>query len=182
MSRSRMVVATALATVATGCSLLGGGAGSPVRVTPPSVAPSASARTPVGACTVGRGAGHKRNSGLVSVDTHPTGVVAVWLPGMNQHPCRAALTRGNADLARQLAADIRRAPKWPSGTYNCPMDDATGARLYFEQSGTTKAELVDVSLAGCSGIGAPGRSRRQLTDRLPHNLASIAPAPWRTRL
>lgn len=193
MSRSRMVVAAALATSVTGCSLLGAGsptrgtpplgAGSPVRGTPPSVAPSASTRTPVGACTAaGRDAGYKRNQELVSVDAHPTGVIAVWLPGMNQHPCRAALTRGNADLARQLATDIRTAPKWPSGIYHCPMDDATGARLYFEQSKTTKAELVDVGLAGCRGIGAPGRSERQMTDQLSHDLALIAPAPWRTRL
>ncbi|MEV0407643.1 hypothetical protein [Actinoallomurus sp. NPDC050550] len=182
MSTSHVVVVAALATAATGCSLLGGGAGDPVRATPPSVAPFASTGTPVGACSAGYEADHERSRGLVSVDARPIGVVAVWLPGMNQRPCRAALTRGNADFARRLATDIRTAPKWPSGAYNCPMDDASGASLYFEQSGTAKAELVDVHLAGCRGIGAPGRSSRELTDRLSHDLASIAPAPWRTGL
>ncbi|MCO5973511.1 hypothetical protein [Actinoallomurus soli] len=101
---------------------------------------------------------------------------------MNQHPCRAELTRGDADSARRLAKDVEAAPKWPSGNFSCPMDDALGAELYFEQSKHATAELVDAQLSGCRGITAPGRSSRWLTDRFARDLASIAPAPWRVRL
>ncbi|GAA4615895.1 hypothetical protein GCM10023195_70350 [Actinoallomurus liliacearum] len=163
---------------------MGAGQGDPVTAVPPTSAPSAVVRMAGDAqvCTVRRASGRDRVRGLVAVDPHPVGIVVVWLPGMNQHPCRAELTRGNADLARRIAKDVEAAPKWPSGVFHCPMDDALDAELYFEQPRHAKAELVDAGLAGCRGIAAPGRSARQFTDRFARDLASIAPSPWRTRL
>lgn len=182
MNRWQWAAAVASAATVAACSPFGA-SGGPVRATPPSAAPSASAR-PEGAghaCLVPHGAEDERNHGLVSVGGRPTGVIAVWLPGLNQRPCRAALTRGNADVARRLAKDIRAAPKWPSGNFNCPNDDGAGARLYFQRSGSTLADLADIQLSGCRGVDAPGRSARWMTDRLFHDLASIEPAPWRPR-
>ncbi|MGI5229486.1 hypothetical protein [Actinoallomurus sp. CA-142502] len=182
MHRWQRAVAVASAVALAACSPFGG-SGAPVRGTPPSAAPSASARASgTGHVCVGsHGSRRVPSHGLVSVGSRPTGVVAVWFPGMNQRPCRAALTRGNAVLARRLAKDIRAAPKWPSGTFNCPSDDGAGARLYFQRSGSTLADLADVQLSGCKGVDAPGRSARWMTDRLLRDLSSIEPAPWRPR-
>jgi hypothetical protein len=183
MSRSLVVVAVSIALTATGCSLVGAAGGGPVHAIPPSVAPSAVRRTGNGSpCIVRRASSDVRPRGLVGVDPHPAGVIAVWLPGMNEHPCRAALTRGNSELARRLAKDIAKAPKWPSGAYNCPSDDGTRAELYFQQPEHAEAELVDVDLAGCKGLDAPGRVARQMTEEFSHDLASIAPVPWRNGL
>ncbi|WP_329259970.1 hypothetical protein OG417_23565 [Actinoallomurus sp. NBC_01490] len=182
MRRWQWAVAVASAMGVTACSPSGAG-GEPVRATPPSVAPSPSVRTvaPGHACLIRHGTEGGRDHGLVSVGSHPSGVVAVWFPGMNQRPCRAALTRGNAEVARRLAKDIRAAPKWPSGAFNCPSDDRRGARLYFQRSGSALADLVDLRLSGCRGIDAPGRSPRWMTERLFRDLSSIEPAPWRPR-
>jgi hypothetical protein len=184
MSRRPVIVAVVLALAATGCSLAGAGKARPVLAAPRSVAPSAVVRTVDGnqSCVVPHPPENERQRGLVRVDPYPVGVIVVWLPGMNQRPCRAALTRGNADLARRLAKDVATAPKWPSGTFSCPADDDSSAQLYFEQSKIAQAELVEVRLAGCKGIDAPGRSARQMTDRFSRDLALIAPAPWRAGL
>lgn len=185
MTRLPVVVAVVIASGSAGCSSNGGGTGRPVLAAPPSVAPSAVLRTMDGGhtCFVRRAVDdNERVRGLVNVDSHPAGVIAVWLPATGQRPCRAALTRGNADLARRLAKDVAAAPKWPSGGYNCPNDNGTGARLYFERPKSADVELVDVRLAGCRVMDAPGRSARQMTDRFTRDLRPIAPAPWRAAM
>ncbi|MDN3355805.1 hypothetical protein [Actinomadura sp. DC4] len=143
------------------------------------MAPSATVQSPAEGgrvCVTGRTSSEGKSHGLVTVGGHPTAVVAVWLPSLEQSPCRTALTRGDASTARRLAKDVRKAPKPPSGTFNCPNDNGRGARLYFAHDGT--ADLVELRLAGCRGVSAPGRGTRTLTDRLARDLAPIAPSPW----
>jgi hypothetical protein len=172
------VIAVAAIGLAAGCSLLGTGTGGPVHVTPPAAAPATMTR---GAClVVGRSSPDTKSKGQVAVGRHPTGVVIVWLPGMNQHPCRAAISRENADSARRLAEDIDEAPKFPNGNFNCPSDDAMGARMYFTHEGT--ADLAILGFSGCRGISAPGRSARSFSTRLARDLAPIAPHPWHDHL
>jgi hypothetical protein len=97
-----------------------------------------------------------------------------------RRPCRTALTREDAATARRLAEDIRKAPKAPSGNFNCPGDTGIRARLYFGHDGT--ADLVDLRFGGCRNVSAPGRSAREFTGRLARDLAPIAPSPWNRHL
>lgn len=180
MSGRRVVALALVASVAAGCS----STGDPVRAAPPSAAPPATTRSDAGgghACTTHRTDPGNRQKGLVSVARHPSAVVVVWLPALGQEPCRTALTRGDAATARRLAGDVMAASKFPSGTFNCPNDSGIGARLYFSHGGGT-ADLVELRLAGCRGISAPGRSAREMTTRLARDLAPIAPSPWNQHL
>jgi hypothetical protein len=179
MSGRRVVALALVAAGAAGCS----STGAPVRAAPPSVAPSATIHTYAGgghACVTPRLSSQRRSKGLVSVGRHPSAVVVVWLPELGQHPCRAALVRGDAATARRLAEDVMKAPKFPSGAFNCPNDSGMGARLYFGHGST--ADLVELGLGGCRGMSAPGRSSREMTGRLARDLAPIAPYPWNRHL
>lgn len=179
MSGRRVIALVLVASAAAGCS----STGAPVRAALPSAPPSATTRSYAGgahACITPRTSSDDREKGLVSVGRHPSAVVVVWLPGLGQEPCRTALTRGDAATARRLAEDVMKAPKFPSGTFNCPNDSGIGARLYLGHDGT--ADLVDLRLSGCRGISAPGRASREMTDRLVRDLAPIAPSPWNQHL
>jgi hypothetical protein len=179
MSGRRVIALVVVASAVAGCS----STGAPVRAVPPPVAPSATTRSYAGgghACFTPETSPDGRKKGLVSVGRHPSTVVVVWLPELGQEPCRTALTRGNAATARRLAEDVMKAPKFPSGTFNCPNDSGIGARLYFGHDGT--ADLADLRLSGCRGISAPGRAAREMTGRLARDLAPIAPSPWNQHL
>jgi hypothetical protein len=123
-----------------------------------------------------------RRHGLVTVDKDPNGVTAVWLPGLNQRPCRAQRTSDPASTARRLAHDIRSAPKFPSGDIACPADDGSAVGLYFSVNGDEQPEYVRVALRGCAPVDAPGRSARRSTDALRTDLGNIAPTPWASAL
>lgn len=112
---------------------------------------------------------------LVTVAPRPAGVIAVWLPGLNAAGGPTS-TRGGAAIAGRLAGDILTAPRFPPGTYSCPMDDASESRLAFRYAGTSAVQRVTVKLTGCPTITAPGRAARRTDPALVCDLASIAPS------
>ncbi len=120
--------------------------------------------------------------GLVSVDPFPTGVVLVWLPGLNGRPCRAVLAHAGTRVARQLAVGVDAAPAVRPGLSAGAADDATAVGLYFTYAGRTVAEEVLIGLGGEELVDAPGRSPRELTDALAAVLRPLAPLAWRQRL
>ena len=133
-----------------------------------------------GACLSNQGpTSNVKADGHVTVDSSPTGVSVVWLPGLNARPCLAALTHGAAEMAVALANDIQHAPYLSSRATSCPNDDGSGVRLYFSYAGGHATEQADVNLAGCRAITAPGRSSRSATQRLLNELALVAPSEWR---
>jgi hypothetical protein len=115
--------------------------------------------------------------GLVTVRADPHAVVALWLPGLNQKLCATEITHRGATVAVRLAADIRRAPVFPSGTFNCANDDGSAVELIFSYDGPP-AEQVLVGLSGCSRITAPHRAAREVTPQLMRDLSGLAPARW----
>lgn len=152
--------------------------GAPVHAVAPTRAPAAVGS---GGCTLkGTSPDTPTEQALVSVDRPPSGVVIVWVPGLNQRPCRAQLIHDGARIARGLVAAIDTAPVIPPGSSACPAADGAGADLYFTYPGRA-GEQAQVELSGCEGVGAPGRAPRQLSDDLVAALLPLAPGPWRTR-
>ena len=117
----------------------------------------------------------------LTVAPDPRGVTAVWIPGLAE-PCRPVVTHGNQRVASALADDIRNAPNSPLGIFNCPLDTGRRVRLYFAYGDHQPGERADVSLSGCEGISAPGRSGLTATAALGRDLLVIAPLPWRKDL
>jgi hypothetical protein len=120
---------------------------------------------------------------LVSVDPHPVGVTLVWLPGLNQRPCRSVMTRENAPVASRLQAELDAARAFPHRAINCPMDDGAAVDLYFDYDHGL-SEFVQVGLAGCAPAVAPHRTARMGFGALVAELLAIAPPAWlpRTRI
>lgn len=177
---ARAAAAGLLCVVVSACTGSTPTAGAPVHVVVPTRAP---ARAGGGGCSVGQGASDTSTAahGLVDVDPSPTGVVVLWIPGANQRPCRAELTRGGPGVARALAAAVDTSPAIPSGPSACGADDSSGADLYFQYP-DAPGELVSVGLTGCPEIDAPGRMGRQLSDEVAVALKPLAPSPWTGRL
>ena len=86
--------------------------------------------------------GHWWAHGLVTVDTSPIGVTALWLPGLNAQACEDQLTHYGRRVATALADGIRGSPRFPSGTYNCPADDGSEVILFFHYSDGGVPEVV----------------------------------------
>lgn len=154
--------------------------GAPVAAVAPTRAPAA---VGPGGCVLQGAAPATATAGqsLVGVDRSPSGVIIVWVPGLNQRPCRAQLGRDGSRIARGLAAAVDTAPAVPPGSSACPAADGAGADLYFLYPGRP-GEQAQVSLSGCEDVGAPGRAPRQLSDDLVAALRPLAPGPWRIRL
>ena len=113
----------------------------------------------------------------ITVDSSPSGVIALWLPGLDE-PCTQALTRGNGQVAGALAADIQGAPTPAPGSHSCPADTGAGVRLYFRFGPHRPAERADIRLTGCEGISGPHRTGRSSTPGLRRDLTLIAPSAW----
>jgi hypothetical protein len=154
--------------------------GAPVFRTAPTHAPAASRRHQ--ACVVAgasQSPSGQHGAGLVWVRAHPTGVVAIWLPGVNANPCRARRTTSAAGLAGSIAAALRAAPAQPPGAYPCPYDDGTKVQLYFTYA-QGQDEYAEVTLSGCSVVAAPQRAARWSTTRLQRQLKKAAPKAWQS--
>jgi hypothetical protein len=174
-------------TAMAGCTAPGPPSGAPADAAVWADVPTAAPPTAVtdGGCGVAGATGDGRvasKAPLVRVDPTPHGVVGVWLPGLNQRPCEAVLTRSGMDVATRLAADIAAAPAMSPGRYVCPHDDASAVELTFTyiwfggpDPHPGMGERATVKLSGCASITAPGRSARRLTDELRADLAAIAP-------
>jgi hypothetical protein len=123
------------------------------------------------------------NSGkpLVWVHAHPTGFVAIWIPGLNAKRCVARRTTSGAHLAERLAAAIRHAKPFPNEPLPCPYDDGTSVRVYFIYSHGGD-EYAEVALAGCRPISAPGRASRWSDAAVERPLHKAAPPAWRPYL
>jgi hypothetical protein len=146
----------------------GSSTGSPVSAAAPTQAPGCAKPALIAVST----------NGLVTVDPDPIGAVLIWYPDMNEQPCRTVRTTLTSTPAVQLAADVRAAPKFPSGTFNCPAAFGVEVDAYFSYKGQSQAQLADISLSGCRGIDAPGRSTRRYTDQLGIDLKAVAPPDW----
>lgn len=114
---------------------------------------------------------------LVTVDAHPEGVIAFWIPGLNQRPCRVESGTFSASVAERLAEDINKSALFPRGAVNCPNDDGSAVELYFEYGSAHPSEYAHVGLAGCTSIEAPGRTSRVASADLLSALRDIAPSP-----
>jgi hypothetical protein len=120
---------------------------------------------------------------LTTIDPDPTGVVAVWNPGMNARPCRVDFSRGDAVEAQALAAAILSEPAFPPGGRSCPADFGRNVNLYFSYGGDGPAEIVQQDLSGCEPLFAPGRASRLAGNMATSSLlASIAPPSYRSYL
>jgi hypothetical protein len=159
--------------LATGCA---GTHARPVFTTVPSTTPTAVTSSP---CVVGAIPYSTRpGKALVSVDRHPVAVAAVWVPGLNQRPCRSQITNGKSAQADRLASAIDAAPRFPSGRIACPNDDGSGVVLYFSYS-HSQPETATVTLRGCRSVQAPARRARQVTTAVYQALAPLMPVAWR---
>ena len=116
----------------------------------------------------------------VVIHGDPASAVALWLPGMNDRPCRARRTVIGRAAAQRLAADVRRSPT-ASGVSNCPNDDATGVQIWFQFDGQEDQSIV-VGLRGCTSVWAADRRPRRASVELLRDLADVAPQPWRKGL
>jgi hypothetical protein len=116
-------------------------------------------------------------SPLVTLDPDPTGVLAIWNPGMNAHPCHVQFTRGDAILARRLASVIVDQPAQRMAF--CPNGDGKNVSLYFTYKDQARAELIQRALNGCQQLSAPGHAARDgFSDELEQLLTVIAPAAY----
>lgn len=120
--------------------------------------------------------------GLLTVDANPRSARAAWIPGLNQRPCRVVTLDYGIEVSTRLADDIRSAPAFPAGVFNCPADDATRVQLVFSYGASRPAELAVVSLRGCPAVGAAGARSRRATEQLLADLATVAPEPWAAAL
>ncbi len=113
----------------------------------------------------------------------PSGVTAEWLPGLNQRPCRAALTHSGAAVARRLATLIDESKVVPPGAvFSCPLDDDSEVRLFFSYVGGG-VRTIWVPLTGCAFLGdTSSRDLRMAAPTLLTTLRSIGPLPWRSQL
>ena len=172
--RARLLVSlVAAVSLPSGC---GGTVSRPVFASVPTAGPSSVKTTP---CVVSEDA-HRELSGtaLVFVDRHPVAVEAVWIPGLNQRPCRSEVTRGTAVEAAKIAAAIDAAPRFPSGDFSCPNDDRSATQLYFSYP-SHRSQMAEVALSGCTSVHAPGRRARQLTVAVREALGPLEPPAWR---
>jgi hypothetical protein len=118
-------------------------------------------------------------STVVRVDTGPSAMTVLWLPGLNARSCRAALVRTGAGKATSLATDVNDATAVPPlARYSCPMSDNAEAELFFSYGPARPAELVTVVLSGCRWIDDPGRDSRSWTTAFTRDLAQLAPPAW----
>lgn len=158
------------------------GHGTPVVQTAPAQPPVMARED--GACslqTAGDSAAPTSTSGdkLLWLRAHPTGVVAIWIPGLNAKHCVARRTKNGASLAQRISTAIRHAKAFPTEPLPCPFDDRSSVRLYLTY-GSGGDEYAEVSLDGCRPITAPGRAARWGDSAsLERALRKAAPAGWR---
>jgi hypothetical protein len=179
-----LAVAVLVVSSLSSVSLLAGAAGAAgARVPPLPVA----RRGADGVCVVAGGTGAtpvaRPGRPPATVPARPTGVVADWLPGLDDRRCRAARTEAGVTSAASLAADIDAAPAVPAGAvYHCPMDDGTAVRLHFLGGRRRVTVTLRVGLSGCGLVTAAGAAARRPTASLRAALRSLAPAAWRSYL
>lgn len=130
-----------------------------------------------GQCHGSDGLDYTDGAGQVWVDAHPSGAVALWLPGFNDRPCGSVLIRLDATHARALAAAVRSVKPFTPGVSNCGADEGASVTIFVTYAGKAKAEVVHLGLGGCGGVTAPGRDSRMLPEG-GYLALRPAPAPW----
>lgn len=112
---------------------------------------------------------------------HPTGLKAVWIPGLNATKCRVVVTHANrAALAGRLAEQIDHAPPHPQTepVPACPFGDGLAVVLHFRyREGHSNGVVVDLN--GCQWIYFGHSEVRAATEQIVAELKSIAPLAWR---
>jgi hypothetical protein len=113
----------------------------------------------------------------VWVRPDPTGVVTIWLPGLNSQQCKTRRILGAQAVAEQLANGIDRGRRVSGSSYACPMDDGShvGVYLTYPSGGD---EYVDVPFTGCTWVDAPGRGDRWVSGTVDDALRALAPPAW----
>lgn len=175
----------ALAAITTGALLAATGAAS--AATPSHGAPviePAPAQPPTmtkanGSCHIDQSS--QTGKDLLWVRAHPTGMVAIWIPGLNSKRCVARRTTSGPALAERVAVAIRHAKAFPTRPLPCPYDDGTAVRLYFTYANGGD-EYAGVSLNGCRPITAPDRASRWSDSAVEKPLRTAAPPAWRSYL
>jgi hypothetical protein len=107
-----------------------------------------------------------------------TGLNRAWvlfLPGANSYACHPTRTRLSARAAKQLVHDVNTAPMVGPGTFACPNDDGTRARLVFDYRSKPNRQVVEVSLAGCQFMNSPRYRGAWLTSKVRHDIAPELP-------
>jgi hypothetical protein len=110
------------------------------------------------------------------LDTDPVGVTAQWFAGSTRTLCSEPITTGGSALAHRMVHDIAGATPWGPGTYSCPEDQGAAVRLYFRYAERADADIIDISLQGCTAIKTSTRSIGLHTDTIAADLATITPA------
>ena len=133
-------------------------------------------------CVVSGTNANPSNPGMTPfpLSPHPSGVVVVWLPGLNSKACKAVLTRGNAHIASVLASGLDQAMMVQRGVHSgpilsCPNDNGTTARLYFTYA-HRPTQRIDLDLSGCGSI-----SLLKVDSQRPSSGGheALAPKAWR---
>lgn len=133
----------------------------PVYATAPTSAAAAVVAATNGVCVSSDGLGDPPVSAHLWVDPNPSGAKALWLPGLNARPCRAILIDLSPNQARSFAKAVETSRPYPPGIFNCPADDASSVTVFLSYPDHRQAEVVQVRLAGCGGMTAPGRDFRE---------------------
>lgn len=115
-----------------------------------------------------------------SLGLDPTQVVAQWLPGMNQRPCRIVTRRYSAAVARRLAKGINQSRKLPR-FLSCPFNDGSAVLLTFAYHEDANL-LVRVGLRGCNPASGLAGPQRRASQGVLRTLVPAAPQPWRRGL
>ena len=111
----------------------------------------------------------------------PDGATVQWDPGSDSTQCKIAYGTIGAQRASTLVDELNAAPLAPSSV-SCPTDTGSEARLYFQYADGSAFGPVLVSLSGCRSIRFSDSPPRAGTQRLAHELSTIAPPAWRSSL
>ena len=133
-----------------------------------------------GACVVSGGVPDRASGPPARVRLKPSGVDIVWLPGLNDYPCRAYSVAEGAVIASELAQNIDAAKVVTNDGrgFLCPNGDNRAVRLYFTYSHNRILNRVDAFLNGCRFITAPGKGNTEWTTQMSVILAPLAPYAW----
>ena len=170
--RTGLALAAASTALLAGCTT----AGQPVHAAAPHQVPLM--RVENGVCgSIGRPPVAGADAEPVGIRGDPDSAVAVWMPGLNDRPCRAQRTVVRRAAARRLADGVLTSPT-ASGISSCPDDDGSRVQLWFRTGGESDQSVV-VDLRGCNSVWAAGRRSRRASQDLMHDLLAVATQPWR---
>jgi hypothetical protein len=146
----------------------------------PTTLPSAHLRGKL--CVVNWNYPSANGSHLPVVSTQTVGAIITWLPPANFVPCKVTNSSISESVAKQLAQTINSSPPSPAGNV-AGCSGGAAVRIYFRLPGTDRAELVTITIGGCSSVLADGfRSRAADSTVFRTIFEQTAPRGWRVFL